>query len=226
MPNRSISCVFSRRPVDVSRDLFSLRPPFSIFFLYSLLTPFLLMLAMCVVRLVPWASMHTSFMVEFLSALFIYRFRHDAIEMCFFSHFLLLARELKNERVVRAVSVKWHRARPICTRHPIAGQKPTAANAFWFLFDFFFLRKRVLDIFFFKEPNIRQLPSLAVNCSLSHSSTSANDESSKWRDERERDLLDLCVIEKDVMKWKLVPFYTLNPPQLKPAEFSLSTRKK
>jgi hypothetical protein len=43
---------------------------------------------------------------------------------------------------------------------------------------------------------------------------------------RERDLLDLCVIEKDVMKWKLVPFYTLNPPQLKPAEFSLSTRKK
>jgi hypothetical protein len=38
---------------------------------------------------------------------------------------------------------------------------------------------------------------------------------------RERDLLDLCVIEKDVMKWKLVPFYTLNPPQLKPAVLSL-----
>jgi hypothetical protein len=28
------------------------------------------------------------------------------------------------------------------------------------------------------------------------------------------------------MKWKLVPFYTLNPPQLKPAVLSLSTRKK
>ncbi len=57
--------------------------------------------------------MHTSFMVEFLSALFIYRFRHDAIEMFLFT-FPIGERErerererkLKNERVVRAVSVK------------------------------------------------------------------------------------------------------------------------